>query len=373
MAAKTVKTLLGNAGVLVNGPNPWDIQVHDERWYKRVYNQRNLGLGKSYMDGWWDCKRLDVMFFKLLQAGLHHNTPKRLRYLLKLLPGMLFNLQTIMRSRIIAEKHYDLGNDLFFSFLDPYLQYSCAFFQDTQDLNEAQHNKLQLISSKLNLQQKDHLLDIGCGWGGLLKHITERHACQGTGVNISSRQLNHARKFCKELPVKFKDQDYRFITGQYEKIVSVGMFEHVGHKNYRTFMKVVHDCLKKEGIFLLHTIGANRSKRSCDPWITKYIFPNGMLPSIMQISKSIEGLFIIEDVHNLGPNYDKTLMAWNNNFQQTWPDLSKNNPKYDKRFKRMWEYYLLSCAGAFRARDIQVWQLVMTHDHPGRKQPECRF
>ncbi len=188
-------------------------------------------------------------------------------------------------------------------------------------------------------------------------------------MNISCEQLQHARNICQGLPVSFHDRDYREIDGRFDKIVSVGMFEHVGRKNYRTFMEVVHRSLKDDGIFLLHTIGGNVSRASCDPWINKYIFPNGMLPSLGQISRAAENLFVIEDVHNIGPNYDKTLMAWNDKFQAAWPRL---RVKYDSRFKRMWEYYLLSCAGAFRARNIQVWQLLMTKHGCGTELPSCR-
>jgi len=191
-----------------------------------------------------------------------------------------------------------------------------------------------------------------------------------TAVNISREQLGFARQFCRDLPVRFQDCDYRAIQGRFDKVVSVGMFEHVGRKNYRTYMKVVRRCLKDDGIFLLHTIGGNASRTGCDPWITRYIFPNGMLPSTAQIARAVEGLFVIEDLHNLGPHYDRTLMAWNANFQKAWPTLSE---KYDERFKRMWEYYLLSCAGAFRARNIQVWQVVMTPFGVGAPQPPCRF
>lgn len=191
-----------------------------------------------------------------------------------------------------------------------------------------------------------------------------------TAVNISQEQLSVARERCKHISVDFHEGDYRTISGQFDKIVSVGMFEHVGQKNYRTFMQVVHRLLKNDGIFLLHTIGNNTSMAHCDPWITKYIFPNSMLPSLRQISDATENLFVIEDVHNLGPHYDKTLMAWNDRFQQAWSLLKD---RYNTRFKRMWEYYLLSCAGAFRARNIQLWQLIMTKHGVGMKQPHCRF
>lgn len=369
MTADAIREMIGYAGITVNGSNPWDIQVKDDRWYDRVWREKSLGLGESYMDGWWDCREPDEMICRLLRADLEGKVKGDLRCLIRLLPAILFNLQSRARARMIAERHYDLGNDLFFSFLDPYNQYSCGYFENTNDLAQAQEDKLALICAKLNLAGGDHLLDIGSGWGGLARYAAERIGCTVTAVNISKEQLRYSRDFCKGLPVHFEDRDYRTIKGRFDKIVSVGMFEHVGRKNYRSFMKAVHRCLKDDGIFLLHTIGGNKSRSGCDPWITKYIFPNGMLPSIAQIAKAVERLFVIEDLHNIGLHYDKTLMAWNCRFQQAWPELKD---RYDERFKRMWEYYLLSCAGAFRARSIQVWQILMTKCGVGTVQPGCR-
>jgi cyclopropane-fatty-acyl-phospholipid synthase len=363
-----VETLFSRAGVTVGGTNPWDITVTDERFFTRVLREKNLGLGEAYMDGWWDCRRPDEFICRVLKLRLDMAFKGGLKYFPLLLPGILFNLQSKARACIVAKRHYDLGNDLFLSFLDPYNQYSCAYFDGTDDLDRAQQKKLDLICRKTALTRTDHVLDIGCGWGGFAKYAAETHGCTVTAVNISKEQVRYAAEFCRGLPVRFLECDYRDIRGRFDKIVSVGMFEHVGWKNYRTFMRVAHRCLDDNGIFLLHTIGGNDSTHYCDPWITKHIFPNGMLPSIVQISRSAEGLFAVEDWHNLGPHYDKTLMAWNRNFQAAWPRLQE---KYDAKFKRMWEYYLLSCAGAFRARSNQVWQIVLTKY--GTEQPACRF
>jgi cyclopropane-fatty-acyl-phospholipid synthase len=267
----------------------------------------------------------------------------------------------------VAEQHYDLGNDLFMSFLDPYNQYSCAYFYNTDDLAQAQLNKLDLICQKLNLQPQDHVLDIGCGWGGFAKYAAEHYDCSVTGITISREQAHYATEFCKNLPVRILECEYRDLQGTFDRIVSVGMFEHVGQKNYRTFMQIVDRCLKDNGVFLLHTIGGNKSTITGESWLNKYIFPNSMLPSIAQIGKAAEDFFVMEDWHNLGPHYDKTLTAWHDNFQQAWSELQT---KYNERFKRMWEYYLLACAAAFRAREIQLWQIVFTKG--GIKQPDCR-
>ena len=363
-----IEKMLLHAGVAVNGQNSWDIHVNDDRFYSRVLREKNLGLGEAYMDGWWDCRQLDEFIYRVLKAKLDEKVKGGVKYLLLFLPEIIFNRQSKSRSHNNVKRHYDIGNDLFMSFLDTYNQYSCAYFNNSDSLNQAQQNKLDLICKKIAVGSDDQVLDIGCGWGGFAKYAAEHYGCNVTAVNISKKQRRYAKDFCKSLPVHFLDRDYRNIRGSFDKIVSVGMFEHVGEKNYKVFMQTVHRCLKDDGIFLLHTIGGNESQKSNDPWIAKYIFPNSMLPSMSQITKAIEGLFVVEDWHNLGTHYDKTLMAWNENFQNSWAKLKD---KYDEKFKRMWEYYLLSCAGAFRARSIQVWQIVLTKC--GRTQPECRF
>ncbi len=362
-----VREILKQIGINIGGANPWDIHVKDDRTYPRALRDKNLGLGESYMEGWWDCPRVDEFIYRVLIGGIDGQIRGGWKLTIPYLKALLFNRQSRRLSGEVAKKHYNLDNNLFISFLDSYNQYSCAFFDGVNDLNQAQLKKLDLICRKLELKAEDHLLDIGFGWGGLAKYAAQKYGCKVTGINIAIEQIRYAKEFCRGLPVKILERDYRDLDGTYDKIVSVGMFEHVGVKNYREFMRTAHRCLKHDGIFLLHTIGSNESKIKADAWITKYIFPNGMLPSIAQISKAAEGLFVIEDLHNLGPHYDKTLLAWNHNFQNAWPKLKD---RFDERFKRMWEYYLLSCAGAFRARDIQLWQIVLTKH--GRIQPVCR-
>lgn len=367
-AERFLTGLFAEAGVTVNGPEPWDIHVNDERLYPRVVGRKNLGLGEAYMDGWWDCPRIDELIHRVLRAGLEGRVRGSLALLAHFLPELLLNLQTLPRARVVAERHYDLDNDLFAAMLDPYLQYSCARFDHADDLASAQERKLGLICDKLDLKPGERLLDIGCGWGGLARFASERRGCEVVGLNISKAQIAFARDFCQGLPVDIREQDYRLVDEPFDKIVSVGMFEHVGRRNYRTFFQTVARCLKPGGIFLLHTIGANASRLTCDPWIEKYIFPNGMLPSIAQIGQAAEHLFVMEDWHNLGPHYDRTLMCWQDNFRRAWPQLES---RYGETFRRMWDYYLQSCAGAFRARDIQLWQIVFTH--PGTPQPCCRM
>jgi cyclopropane-fatty-acyl-phospholipid synthase len=201
------------------------------------------------------------------------------------------------------------------------------------------------------------VLDIGCGWGGLAYFMAKHYGASVVGVTISAEQQKMAQARCQELDVDIRLQDYRDLNEQFDRIVSVGMFEHVGPKNYRTYFDVADRNLKPDGIFLLHTIGSKRTDNNVDPWINKYIFPNGCLPSVRQIANASEPHFIVEDWHNFGADYDTTLMAWHSRFQEAWPEIADN---YSERFKRMFSYYLNACAGAFRARDIQLWQVVFS-------------
>ena len=367
MFEPAIRKLLDQAHIAINGSEPWDIQVHDTRVYREVFLNKSLGLGETYMKGWWDCEKLDKMLTRILHANVHEEAGHNLTHKWHNIVSCMANMQSKTRAPIVAEKHYNLDNDLFFRFLDPYRQYSCGYFADTEDLAQAQRNKLNLICRKLELQSNDHLLDIGSGWGGLAKYAAESYGCHVTGINISSSQRESSETFCQDLPIRFEGCDYRDIRKTFSKIASVGMFEHVGWKNYRTYFETAHRCLEPNGIFLLHTIGKNRTtKGKNDPWLDKYIFPNSAIPSISQISKSLEGLFVVEDWHNIGPHYDKTLMAWYRNFLQAWPVLQE---RYDEQFKRMWSYYLLACAATFRARQTQCWQIVLTKESTGRSQP----
>ena len=365
---RTVEELIRGSGITVNGSKPWDIKVHDDAFYRRVIREGSLGLGESYMDGWWECRRLDEFFNRIFKADIEGKIKKNAKIFLKLLATRIFNFQSRRRAYQVAERHYDLDNDLFRRMLDKSMTYSCGYWKNAKNLDEAQKAKLDLVCRKANLKPGMKVLDIGCGWGSFAKYAAEKYKVEVTGITVSKEQARLARQVCKGLPVKIVIKDYREIGGKYDAIVSIAMLEAVGHKNLRTFMKVVHRCLKDDGIFVLHTIGNNTSKRCVDPWTNKYIFPNGAIPSMKQLSSSVEKLFMIEDIHNFGHDYDKTLMVWHRNFQKAWPELKQ---RYDDRFKRMWEFYLLSCAASFRSRNHQLWQLVLTKHY--REQPDCRI
>jgi len=362
------QALIEQAGIAVGGAAPHDIVVHDKRVYARVIRDGSLGLGEAYVDGWWDSPAVDETLTRILRARLAAQVGTSWRATARVLAARLVNLQSIGRAPRVAERHYDIGNDLYRAMLDRRLVYTCGYWNGARDLDEAQEAKLDLVCSKLGLEWGMRLLDLGCGFGGLARYAAEKYGARVTGLTLSSQQLELARALCAGLPVELRLQDYRDALGTYDRVVSVGMLEHVGMRNYRTYMKVVDRCLAPGGISLFHTIGNPQSETVGDPWITQYIFPNTSPPSIAQLARAMEGLFLVDDLHAFGADYDRTLMAWYRNFVRAWPELKAN---YSERFYRMWTYYLLMCAAAFRTRSFQVFQAVMTRaDTP---QPHCRM
>jgi cyclopropane-fatty-acyl-phospholipid synthase len=345
------------ADIKINGDRRWDITVHNGKFYARVLRLGSLGLGESYMDGWWDCPSLDQFFCRVLSAGLDRNPSWNWRFVLPHLAATIFNRQSRSRARRVAEQHYDLGNELFENMLDHRMVYTCARWGHASSLDEAQESKLDFVCRKLALQAEITLLDIGCGWGSLAKFAAEKYGARVVGITLSEQQMQLAKQKCKDLPIEIRLQDYRDIDETFDRVVSLGMFEHVGYKNYRRFFEVAHRSLRPGGFFFLSTIGANRSVHATDPWIDKYIFPNSHPPSAVQISAATEGLFLLEDWENWAPDYDRTVMAWFRNFQQHWRNLEA---RYDQRFYRMWKYYLMVAAACFRTRKDQVWQILMS-------------
>ena len=358
-----VQTLLWKAGIVVDGDRPWDIQVLHPGFYARFADGGSLALGESYVDGWWDCARVDQMINRMLDARLDESGPKAFLALWMSIRRGWFNLQKAARAFQVGERHYDLGNDLFRQMLDRRMVYSCGYWKDATCLDEAQEAKLDMVCKKLELQPGETLLDIGCGWGALLKFAAQNYGVNGVGVTISQEQAALARQSCEGLPVDIRLQDYRQLHGSFDKIASLGMFEHVGTKNYREYFRVAHRCLKPGGRFLLHTIASADMNNAPDPWIERYIFPNSIVPNARDIVESLDRLFNVEAWHGIGADYDPTLMAWFENFHQRWNSIKKD---YDERFYRKWKYYLLASAGAFRSRRNQVWQILMTKmDAPG--------
>ncbi len=364
---KLVQEVFALANITINGDKPWDITVNDDQFYHRLLSNTELSIGETYVEGLWDCPKLDELFYRILVANLERKAlshPKFWRSAIKQslyeISHTLFNRQTKSKSLVVGRHHYDIGTDLYTAMLDKRMIYSCAYWNGAKTLDDAQELKLKMVCQKLGLKPGMSVLDIGCGWVGFAKYAAENYGVSIVGITISKQQYDYAFKSCSELPIEIRFQDYRDLLHKqekYDRIVSIGMFEHVGNKNYSTYMKTVAHCMKEDGLFLLHTIGANSSDNVSSSWLNKYIFPNAYIPTIAQISSNFENIFVMEDWHNIGANYDQTLMAWYDNFNQHW---NKLNQKYDERFRRMWNYYLLSCAGSFRARHNQVWQILLS-------------
>lgn len=365
MAAKDkLAALLLAADIEIDGGDPWDVRVHDERFYARVLSAGTLGAGESYMDGWWDVPQLDQFFARVHQAKLDRKLMTA-GVLVQVVLSKIRNLQGRHLSTRVARRHYDLSNDLYVAMLDPTMQYTGAYYgTDGVDrtLDEAQLLKLDLIARKLHLRPGMTVLELGGGFGGLARHLAQHHQCRVVSYNISREQVEFARAWCDRLPVEFRLQDYREAASDpavYDRVVSIGLMEHVGPKNYRHFFEIAHARLAPGGLALVHTIGGNVSKTTTDRWVARYIFPGGVIPSAQQITTAKEGLFVLEDWHNFGPDYDRTLLAWDANFRAAWPAL-RTALQLDERFYRMWRYYLNSTAGGFRARVLNLWQLVLS-------------
>ncbi|WP_404369141.1 cyclopropane fatty acyl phospholipid synthase [Marinobacter sp.] len=348
--------LLAKADIQVGGSRPWDIRFNAHGVPEAALARGNLGFGTAYMDGAWDAEDLAQLFYKLLSAKIPHQI-RPARILPHIIKARYLNRQTRKRAWAVGEAHYDLGNDFYGAMLDSRMTYTCGYWKDADNLEDAQVAKLDLICRKLGLQPGMRLLDIGCGWGSLMAYAAEQYGVEAVGVTISKEQADWATANYPHLSLDFRLMDYREVDEKFDRIASVGMFEHVGPKNYRRFMEVAHRCLNPGGLFLLHTIGRNLRNSYPDPWIDKYIFPNGEVPSVGQVGDAVDDLFVVEDMHNFGADYDKTLMAWHENFEHAWPRFQA---ELGERFYRMWRYYLLSCAGAFRARDIQLCQWVLS-------------
>lgn len=374
-AELTIRNLVKYAGIEINGRNPWDIQVHNPRFYRRALLEGSLGIGESYMDGDWDSNQLDETVARIATAQLDRKIKKSPTLIAYILKNKLLNTANKSGAQKVAHIHYDLGNELYERMLDPDLNYTCAYWkdlpagrQDTRTLHEAQNAKLELICKKLHLKKGMHVLDIGAGYGNFLRYAARNYGVTGVGISLSKEQNTLAEKMSKGLPLTYKLMDYRDLKGEkFDRIISVGMFEHVNYKNHGAFMEASSRVLKDDGLFILHTIGSRESYIVNDPWMDKYIFPNSVVPSLAQIAKAAEYKFTVEDVHNFGPYYYPTLMEWFKNFDKNWKDLKRNYPdKYDERFYRMWKYYLMVSAGGFKSRGLQLFQVVLSKGNNGK-------
>ncbi len=362
-AGELCKEALARAGVTVGGDAPWDLQVHDERLWTRILRDGSLGFGDAYVDGWWDAPAVDQLLDRVFRARLDREVTGNLVFLAHTVRARLFNPQAF-RPFEIAERHYDIGNDLYEAMLDRRMVYTCGYWKGARELDAAQEAKLDLVCRKLGLGRGMRVLELGCGWGGFAAFAAERYGAQVTAYNVSKEQVAWINERHRHLPIDVRLDDYRRATGTYDAVVSIGLMEHVGPKNYRAYMELVDRCLAPGGVAFVHTIGSNRSRDRIDPWFDRHIFPNAAFPSLGRLTDAMEELLVPEDVQNLGEHYDPTLMAWHRNVEAAWPRLEA---RYGARFRRMWTYYLLASAATFRSRFLQLFQLVFTRQ--GTPQP----
>ena len=364
-------TIANQIGVEINGPNAWDIQIHNESLYSRLFRDGSLGAGESYMDGWWDCNDLVELSFRvaknnlLLESGLPlfvHTTR-----------SFLLNLQNKIRARIVGECHYDLPIPLWEKMLGASMIYTNGIWQDTDDLDTAGFAKYDLVCRKLELKKGDTLLELGCGWGAFLKYAATHYGCRCTGVTISKEQAKYASELCQSLPVKIHHCDYRDRDVynpddiKYDAITTLGMTEHVGRKNYRQCMQIIYEQLRDCRLFLLESSG-NSKESAPDMFIQKYIFPYLDMPTVGSIDKYTRDFFVLEDMQTVSVDYAKTIIAWSNNFKKYWSDFDLSENTFGglskNQFYRMWVYYLDCCAGVLKARtETQAWQFLFSKGH----------
>jgi cyclopropane-fatty-acyl-phospholipid synthase len=367
-AEAIVRELFAHADIQFGGTRPWDITVHDQRFYERVLRDASTGFGEAYMEDWWETPALDQMVDKALRGRLKEKIKGSWRLKALTVKAMLVNLQAKARAGAAIEAHYDIGNDLYTRMLDERMVYTCGYWKDAKTLTEAQEAKLDLVCRKVGLKPGMRVLDLGCGWGGFASWAAEKYGCSVLGVTLSKDQVSLGNQLWgpngKKLDVELRLCDYRDVQGTFDRVVSIGMMEHVGPKNHREMMEVIERRLVDDGVALVHTIANNKSLRHGTPFIEKYIFPAAVAPSLEQIGRASGGLFVMEDLHNIGEDYDPTLMAWWENFDRTYAEIQH---KYDRKFYQMWKFYLLSAAGAARARDGQLYQMVFTK--VGRTKP----
>ena len=356
-AMAQMEAYLKDADIVLNGSRPWDPQIHDPRtFWARLFGRGTLGLGESYMDGVWDVADMAEFFNKVLRSRVPEGLKLTPNVVSQVLKARLFNMQDIARSRRVAAMHYN-QTEAYRASLDHRMTGSCGYWPEgVNDLDAAQDAKLDLVCRKIGLRPGQTVWDIGCGWGAFMGFAAEKYGANCVGVTVSPDQAAYGRDRYKGLPIEFQVKDYREFAGRTDHVVSMGMFEHVGWRNYRTYFETARRVISDDGLFMLHTIGSQSTTHTIEAWLEKYIFPGGVIPSMAQIGKAIDGLFAVIDVHNIGPHYDRTLCAWYANFERNW---KQDRTAEEERFFRMWKYYLLSCAGGFRSRALQVWQFVL--------------
>ena len=353
--------LLASADIHLNGSRPWDIQIKYPQTLQRLLSLGGFALGESYMDGWWECQAIDLMVERAMRAGLQEKlaTPRAWweSFKVRMRPR-----DGVGQSRIVGRMHYAVGNQVFQAMLDPYMAHSCAYWvEGAQTLEEAQIAKLEMVCRKLQLRPGMRVLDMGCGWGSFMRYAAEHYGVTVLGLSNVPHQIELGKTLARHLPVQFELSDYaQFNTdgkSKFDRIVSIGTFEQLGQAHVAAFFETAKGCLKDDGWMLLQTQGKSNRQRLLDAWNDKYIYPQGYLPRLDEVTQASEAHFVVEDVHNIGADHDRTLLHWHQRFEMAWPQLRLS---HDERFYRMWRFHLLSSAASFRTRHHQMWQLVLS-------------
>lgn len=341
-------------------------RMHDKAVIRKILRNPALNLGETYMNGDWDTAGTSLADL-LSVLRINFENPSTTNPWLVRLASLIQSWNTLTSSRKNVSHHYNLDAPLFRAFLDEDMHYSCAYFRDDlETLEQAQQNKCAHILKKLNLPPDGRVLDIGCGWGSLAMYIAENANAHVTGITLSDAQVRTAQQRCKERnlenQVSIRLEDYREHEGEYDAIVSVGMFEHVGRRNFQTYFEKVQELLKPNGVALIHTIGNYSAPEPTNPWIAKYIFPGGYIPSLSEVAQAIERSHLVNlDTEVWRRHYARTLKIWNERFQRVREEFVKSK---SERFCRMWEFYLEACQTAFTVGDLVVFQfqLGLTND-----------
>ena len=357
---------------IIGSPNkskPLTVKLLNKNLHYKLLINPDLYFGEAYTDGTLVIENGSISdFLELAFQNIGRTEINSFGYIIKKIKGTiryLTNFNFAKKSKENVAHHYDISDDLYKLFLDPMRQYSCGYFKNDDDtLETAQQNKIDHIIKKLNIKSNQKVLDIGSGWGHLAIEIAKQSKCEVTGITLSKNQFIYANAKAKEYnlenQVQFKLCDYRNLKEKFDRVVSVGMFEHVGRKFYKTFFKQVNQLLKDNGLALIHTIGSINEPRDPQPWISKYIFPGGYTPSMSEVVGPIEksGL-IISDLEVLRMHYAHTLKNWK---ERCITNKSKITSMFDEKFFRMWEFYLASCEMVFKWGDQVVFQFQLTKD-----------
>ncbi|WP_088243550.1 class I SAM-dependent methyltransferase [Calothrix rhizosoleniae] len=342
--------------------------IHNPHTYDRVLAFGALGFGEAYMDGWWDEENNNLVELLCLffRSNVYSKARRRITIplLLNVITQRLRTVPTrIQNSRKNVQHHYDLGNDFYQHFLDPTMTYSCGYrIRETDSIEQMQLQKYELICKKLALQPGESLIDIGCGWGGMLIYAAEHYGISGTGITLSVEQAALAKERIEQKglsdKIKIVIADYREIQGQYDKFVSIGMFEHVGKGSFATFMQKASEFLTPNGVGMLHTIGTQGNER-IGAWTAKYIFPGGYIPQLHELTQELWAAKLsVAHCENLKPHYAETIKHWAANFTTNRAKIASLGATYDERFFRMWYLYLQSSEASFRDGSLQVYQIL---------------